>query len=303
MRRGKAGNPIGAKRRAEKRVLDSEEVLAEGVSELRRIDPVMARILAEGALPTLRKRAPGFHGLAWIIMGQQLSVASADAIWTRLVSKLGPLTPAAIHAASDDTLKSCGLSGPKIRTLRGAADAIAAGTLALDDLINMPAETAHSALTALKGVGPWTADIYLMFCLGHCDAFAAGRSRAAGGRAARLWPSRPTDRTGTDSACGTLAPVASGGRQGALGLLQARQRACRNLRRGGSRPPTFARRQEAAPPRRQRLNVASIAHRTTVWPLASGSGAAASDQPCRRRLRFPPYVNETGTLPEKKSSE
>lgn len=63
------------------RVLDTDGALAEGLSELGRLDPVMARLVAEGARPALRKREPGFHGLAWIVMGQQLSVASADAIW------------------------------------------------------------------------------------------------------------------------------------------------------------------------------------------------------------------------------
>jgi DNA-3-methyladenine glycosylase II len=134
----------------------------------------MARLVAEGARPALRKREPGFHGLAWIVMGQQLSVASADAIWKRLVERLGPLTPSTVEAAEDATLKSCGLSAPKLRTLRAIAAAIASGSLPFDELGEMPADAAHAALTAVKGIGPWTADIYLMFSLGHPDAFAAG---------------------------------------------------------------------------------------------------------------------------------
>ena len=154
--------------------LDMDGALAEGLAELGRLDPVMARLVAGGARPALRKREPGFHGLAWIVMGQQLSVASADAIWNRLVERLEPLTPSTIEAAQDETLKACGLSAPKIRTLRAIAAAIASGSLPLDELGEMPADAAHAALTAVKGVGPWTADIYLMFSLGHPDAFAAG---------------------------------------------------------------------------------------------------------------------------------
>jgi DNA-3-methyladenine glycosylase II len=95
------------------RILDTDETLQEGLTELGRLDPVIARIIAEGARPALRKREPGFHGLAWIVMSQQLS-ASADAIWTRLVGRLGPLSPATIEAAQDEVLKVCGLSAPKI---------------------------------------------------------------------------------------------------------------------------------------------------------------------------------------------
>jgi DNA-3-methyladenine glycosylase II len=156
------------------RALDTDGALAEGLAELGRLDPVMARLVAEGARPALRKREPGFHGLAWIVMGQQLSVASADAIWKRLVERLGPLTPSTVEAAEDATLKSCGLSAPKLRTLRAIAAAIASGSLPFDELGEMPADAAHAALTAVKGIGPWTADIYLMFSLGHPDAFAAG---------------------------------------------------------------------------------------------------------------------------------
>jgi DNA-3-methyladenine glycosylase II len=71
-------------------------------------------------------------------------------------------------------LKALGLSAPKIRTLRATADAVVTGTLPLDTLHRLEAEEAVEALTAVKGIGPWTADIYLLFCLGHSDAFPAG---------------------------------------------------------------------------------------------------------------------------------
>jgi DNA-3-methyladenine glycosylase II len=156
------------------KVLDSEAVLNEGVRALKRKDPVMRRIVEEGAVPVLRKREPGFEGLAGIIVSQQLSTASAAAIWGRLRARFDPLTPAAILAASDDDLRAPGLSAPKIRTLRTIGAAVADGTLPLEALRDLPADEAHAAMVAVKGIGPWTADIYLLFCLGHPDAFPAG---------------------------------------------------------------------------------------------------------------------------------
>jgi DNA-3-methyladenine glycosylase II len=156
------------------RILDNDEMLAEGLAELQRLDPIMAQLIAAGAKPTLRKRDPGFQGLVRIIMAQQLSVASADAIWVKLITRFGILTPTAIEEAQDEALKACGLSAPKIRTSRAVSAAILAGALPIDELGAMPVDEAHSKLTAVKGIGPWTADIYLMFCLGQPDAFAAG---------------------------------------------------------------------------------------------------------------------------------
>jgi DNA-3-methyladenine glycosylase II len=155
-------------------LLDSDKALAKGLAALGRADPLMAALIAAGAKPALRKREPGFHGLAGIVMGQQLSVASAAAIWGRLTLALDPLHAEAVLAASDDTLRAAGLSGPKIRALRAIAEAVRSGALPLEALATMEAEAAHAALTAVKGFGPWTADVYLLFCLGHPDIFPAG---------------------------------------------------------------------------------------------------------------------------------
>lgn len=155
-------------------ILDSESVLNEGLAALKRLDPVMARIIAEGAVPPLRKRAPGFEGLFHIIVSQQLSTASANAIWARVQARFPDLSPQIIATAPDEDLHQAGLSGPKIRTLRAIATAIGAGVLPLDALNDRSADEAHRLMTAVKGIGPWTADIYLLFCLGHPDAFPAG---------------------------------------------------------------------------------------------------------------------------------
>jgi DNA-3-methyladenine glycosylase II len=156
------------------RLLDCEAALQEGVAALTALDPVMARLVVEGAVPPLRKRPPGFEGLAGIVVSQQISTASAAAIWGRLTAALPDLTAEALAAAPDETLRGAGLSAPKIRTLRAAAAAITGGALPLDALHALPADEAHRLMVAVHGIGPWTADVYLLFCLGHPDAFPAG---------------------------------------------------------------------------------------------------------------------------------
>jgi DNA-3-methyladenine glycosylase II len=155
-------------------ILDSDAALKAGVEALRRENTTMAGLLMRGAQPILRKRTPGFEGLAWVVVGQQVSTASAAAIWSRLSRRFAPVDAATVLAASDEDLRSVGLSGAKIRALRAAAAAVADGRLQLDRLQELPADEAHRALVAVKGIGPWTADVYLLFCLGHADAFPAG---------------------------------------------------------------------------------------------------------------------------------
>jgi DNA-3-methyladenine glycosylase II len=156
------------------RLIDSEAALAEAAEGLRALDADFIRRLVEvGGPPPLRLRAPGFAGMAAIIVSQQVSVASATAIFGRLEARLAPLDAAAVLAAGDDTLRACGLSGPKIRALRAIARAVAEG-LDLGALGSIDAVDAHRALVAVSGIGPWTADVFLLFCLGHPDAFPAG---------------------------------------------------------------------------------------------------------------------------------
>ncbi|GGK31797.1 DNA-3-methyladenine glycosylase family protein [Salinarimonas ramus] len=154
--------------------LDSEERLRLGLAELVARDPALARALAEGSVPRLRKRPEGLAGLAWIVVGQQVSVASAAAINARLEAAFPEMSAQALLAASDEEMRAVGLSRPKVRTLRAIAEAVASGALPLADLGAMPADQAHARLVSVHGIGPWTADVYLLFCLGHADAFAAG---------------------------------------------------------------------------------------------------------------------------------
>lgn len=148
--------------------------LEEGMAALRPLHPSWSAIIDRTGLPPLRRREGGFKGLASIVVAQQLSVASARAVWTRVESVLTPLTPERVLAASDEDMRLSGLSRPKQRTLRAVAAAIAEGTLDLGSLEGGTPEYIHQHMTAVSGIGPWTADIYLLFCLGHRDGFAAG---------------------------------------------------------------------------------------------------------------------------------
>jgi len=155
------------------RLIASNDDIAAGVRALRRKCAVMRRIHETTGHPPMRRREPGFEGLARIIVGQQLSIASAAAIWNRLAAAYPETSAAAIAGADDSELRALGLSRPKIRTLRAAAEAVAAG-LDLQNLTDAHEAEIHDRLTAIHGIGPWTADIFIMFCLGRADGFAAG---------------------------------------------------------------------------------------------------------------------------------
>ena len=155
--------------------IDGEEALSDAVEQLAARDPdLIGKLLAAGGHPPLRRREPGLAGLVWIIVSQQVSTASANAIFKRIEANLAPLSATGILAADDATLRACGLSLPKMRALRALATAIEDQSLDLASLAPLAAEAAHRALVAVKGIGPWTADIFLLFCLGHPDAFPAG---------------------------------------------------------------------------------------------------------------------------------
>lgn len=136
--------------------------------------PHLSRVHAISGAPPLRRRPAGFKGLTRVITAQQLSVASAAAIWERLEARVRPFTPTSFLAVPERELRRTGLSRVKISTLRGLADAIAGGSLELDKLTHAPEEEIHLRLTALKGIGPWTADIYILFCLARADAWSPG---------------------------------------------------------------------------------------------------------------------------------
>jgi DNA-3-methyladenine glycosylase II len=156
------------------RFLRNDADLAAALSVLAEADPRLAKLIDIAGRPALRRRPAGFPGLCAIICAQQLSTASAAAIWGRLAGAFDPFDHDTLRRARTAKLARIGLSKPKIKTMKSIGRAIANGDIDLDALAGMEADAAHAALTALHGVGPWTADIYLLFCLGHADAWPAG---------------------------------------------------------------------------------------------------------------------------------
>jgi len=156
------------------RSIKTRRDIRDGVTALRRACVHMARLHGETGDPPLRRHPAGFVGLARAITGQQLSIASAGAIWRRLEARVDPFEPTPYLAVPDEELRAAGLSRAKIATLRAVAEALRDGKLDLGALTHAPDEMVHAELTALKGIGPWTADIYLMFSLGRADAWSPG---------------------------------------------------------------------------------------------------------------------------------
>lgn len=173
---------------AEPVLIAGPEDVAAGAAHLARVCPVWAGVLPElGELP-LRRRDDGFPAIAQAVIGQQISIAAAGAIWARL-DAAGMTEEAALRMATEDELRALGLSRPKARYLKGIADA-GIDWIALRD---MPDDQAIATLTALPGIGVWTAEIYLMFALGRPDVLAAGDLALQ--EAARVMydlPERPT---------------------------------------------------------------------------------------------------------------
>lgn len=139
------------------------------------LDPRLRPLADLTGRPALRRRVPGFEGLTAVVVAQQLSVAAARAIQKKLESAFGgPPGPEALLNADAADLRAAGLSAPKIRTLKGIAAKLVSGEVDLAQVEGMEADAAADYLTRLPGIGTWTADIYLLFCLGRGDAFPHG---------------------------------------------------------------------------------------------------------------------------------
>ncbi len=154
--------------------LHSDADLQAGLTQLILADPRLKPVADKAGAFSLRRREAGFPGLGAIVCGQQLPTASAAAIRTRLFAAFMPFGHESVRKARVDKLKRLGLSAAKIKSIREIGKAVAKGRIDLNRVGNMEADAAHAALTTLHGVGPWTADIYLLFCLGHADAFPSG---------------------------------------------------------------------------------------------------------------------------------
>jgi DNA-3-methyladenine glycosylase II len=154
--------------------LHTEADLLAGLAELVKLDPRLAPVAETAGAFSLRRREGGYAGLCAIVCGQQVSVASAAAMRDRLFAAFDPFHHDTVRLARTDKLKRLGLSNAKIKSIKEIAKAVGKGAIDLNAVGEMEADAAHALLTALHGVGPWTADIYLLFCLGHADAFPAG---------------------------------------------------------------------------------------------------------------------------------
>lgn len=155
-------------------------------------DPDLAAIeAAAGPLPW-RRRAAGFEGLLQAIVGQQISNQAAAAIWARLRAVPGALAPHGLLALADDDLRQAGLSRPKVAHARALAEAFADGRLDAPALAAMDDEPAIAAIAAVRGMGRWSAEVYLLFALEREDVFPAGDLALAGAAAAlKGLPARP----------------------------------------------------------------------------------------------------------------
>src|ERR1700730_18271761 len=156
------------------RFLNEERDLDVGLASVMQADARLRQLIELAGRPALRRRPAGFPGLCAIICSQQLSTASAAAIWGRLAASCAPFHHDAIRQARAARLARLGLSRPKIKTLKAISAAIAQGAIDLEALSGMEAHDAQAAFTALRSMGPWTADIYLLFCLGHAGPWPAG---------------------------------------------------------------------------------------------------------------------------------
>ncbi len=154
-----------------KRISGPDDIV-EGLDALCAADPRLVAVRALAGEVPLRLSSPGFGSLASIIVSQQVSRASADAIFGRFVGLIDPLTPEAVLAAGEAIFREAGFSRPKQRAISAAAAAVADG-LDLVHLCELDAEEAIRHLTAVPGIGPWTAEVYLLFSAGHPDIFPA----------------------------------------------------------------------------------------------------------------------------------
>jgi DNA-3-methyladenine glycosylase II len=151
-----------------------EESLRHGVAALGRKDRDLARITERLGMPPLWRRPPGFATLVGIVLEQQVSLASARATFDRLLVEVEELDAAAFLGLTDETLRQCGFSRQKSRYCRSIAEAVHDGQLDLEALSGLPDESVRERLVAITGIGPWTANIYLLMALGRRDVWPVG---------------------------------------------------------------------------------------------------------------------------------
>ena len=155
--------------------MSSTDDIRRHLGILKRRDKHIANAIKQAGLPNSRRMQPGFSTLIRIIVDQQVSVAAGASIWAKLkTAAKGDVTPARLLNLSETGLRSCGFSGQKARYALGVAESTKAGELDFDALLHVDDESVREKLIALKGIGPWTVDIYLMFGMGRPDVWPVG---------------------------------------------------------------------------------------------------------------------------------
>ena len=171
----------------------NDKRLSEAAKSVAMLDPDLARILDELGTPPLWAREQGFVTLVRIILEQQVSLVSADAMFRRLTGKIEPLTPATVLAAGAPYLRSFGVTRQKASYFVNVAESIQSGELNLDVLDKESDEHVLEKLTSVKGIGPWTARIYLLMALCRPDVWPVGDiALASAAKNLKGLPSRPT---------------------------------------------------------------------------------------------------------------
>jgi len=167
--------------------------LLEGVTELCRRDPDLNRIVATIGPPPMWARKQEFSTLVYIILEQKVSIVSAKAVYQRLMGVMEAPMPRDLLGLSDSELKSIGFSRQKMRYCRLLAESILAGELDLSALRRMSDDAVHAKLTALQGIGAWSADVYLLTALRRPDIWpSADIALAAAAQRVKRLRSRPT---------------------------------------------------------------------------------------------------------------
>ncbi len=154
--------------------IKTEQDLTQGIEALIEADDRFATIFEKTGMPSLRRSEAGFSGVLRIIAGQQVSKASAAAIWQRMQYVLSPLEPGHLETLTEDKFREAGLSGPKIRAVNSLTSAVSGGDLDFSRLEQFNDNDVIDALVGVKGIGPWSAEVYLLSCLGRRDAWPNG---------------------------------------------------------------------------------------------------------------------------------
>ncbi len=153
------------------RIIRTHEDIEAGLAGLIMLDARLEHVLSKAGPVPLRRTEPGYRGLANIIVSQMVSKASAQAIWKRMEAALGEISADGVLSLSDEDCRLFGLSRAKADALRRLAAATVAGEIDLQAVCDIEAAAAIRELTAIKGIGRWTAEVYLLFCAGHPDVF------------------------------------------------------------------------------------------------------------------------------------